>query len=169
MNAGIKLGIAVVVALSALAAGQFASKAVRKIYEDHKEASRSETTKDPVELSKKLTRAQFGDVLKKISDDINKTLPSQADSVTRIDSTSVGPGLRLTYMHTLIGQDALRVTKEQLILNLESQIKNGVCTMPQVRMFVENNVEMIYRYRRENGEYVGEISVLPSRDCARSR
>ena len=169
MNAGIKLGIAIVVALSALAAGQFASKAVRRAYEDHKEASRSETTKDPVELSKKLTRSQFEDVLKKISEDMNKTLPSQIDSVTRIDSTSVGPGLKITYMHTLIGQDYQRVRKEQLILDLESQIKNGVCTMPQVRMFVENNVEMIYRYRRENGEYIGEISVLPSRDCAKAR
>lgn len=108
--------------------------------------------------------AQFQADLVKASNETNKTLPMMIDKDTRLDSTIAGPGKEWTYMYTLVATDVKGVTNARLNEVMGDKIRNSVCTMKEMELFVKNKVVMKYKYRDNDGNYIGEV-VVNAGDC----
>ena len=102
--------------------------------------------------------------LVKASNETNKTLPMMIDKDTRLDSTIAGPGKEWTYMYTLVAPDVKGVTNARLNEVMGDKIRNSICTMKEMELFVKNKVVMKYKYRDNDGNYIGEV-VVKAGDC----
>jgi len=109
---------------------------------------------------------QFQADLVKAANETNRSLPTMVDKDTRLDSTVAGPGKVWTYMYTLVATDVTGITNERLNEAMGSNIRNSVCTMKEMKLFIEKGVVMKYNYRDHAGNYIGEIVVKPE-DCAK--
>lgn len=104
---------------------------------------------------------RFDQVLVEISEKANATMPIQVDSETRIDTTTAGPGNRITYYFTLINLKSDEVDPAELIRAKRKEIINGYQTNPSMAELRKRQVELIYQYRDKNGNVVATIGVSP--------
>lgn len=95
---------------------------------------------------------------------VNRDLPRMLDRDTRMDTTIIGPGRKFTYMMTLVNYSSSDIDHVQLKQMLGTSIRNGVCTAEFMRVFIRNNVTIVYRYRANDGGMIGDIVVSPT-DC----
>jgi len=110
------------------------------------------------------TDAMFEKTLLQAANEQNKSLPMMVDKDTRWDSNIVGPGKSWTYMYTLVSPEAKSITNEKINGFLGPRIRNSVCTMKEMEIFVNNGVSMKYLYRDNEGKVVGEV-VFNAGDC----
>lgn len=113
---------------------------------------------------KEYADAKFQADLVKASSEHNKSLPMMVDSDTRLDTTIAGPGKEWTYMYTLVATDVKGITNEKINEVMGDKLRNSVCTMKEMEIFVRNEVTMKYKYRDNDGNYLGEVVVTPG-DC----
>lgn len=102
--------------------------------------------------------------LSRASKEYNKKLPSVMDRDTRADTTSVGPGLKLTFWFSIVSKSASDINKSQFYQNISPGIKRGVCSDPGLRNFFKDGITLTYLYRGNDGAYITEVNVTP-RDC----
>ncbi len=102
--------------------------------------------------------------LQKASAALNLQLPMTMDVDTRLDSTSAGPGLKLTYRYTLTSYAAADLDSGQLQQIMEGAIRQSACLDPNMRQFFTNGVTIGYDYRGNKGGKVMAFSISPS-DC----
>lgn len=102
--------------------------------------------------------------LQKASAALNKQLPMTMDADTRLDKTSTGPGLKLTYQYTLTSYSAADMDSGQLQQIMEGAIRQSACLDPNMRQFFTNGVTIGYDYRGNKGGKVMAFSISPS-DC----
>lgn len=105
----------------------------------------------------------FASALEAASREMNAQLPRVVDRDTRLDSTGVGPGRRITYVYTLLNIEYGSMRQVDLQQNFQ-KVRNYVCTTADMKSFVSNGVEVVYRYRSSGGSTIGDIVVRPS-DC----
>lgn len=67
-------------------------------------------------------------------------------------------------MYTLVATDVKGITNERLNEVMGDKIRNSVCTMKEMELFVKNKVVMKYKYRDNDGNYIGEV-VVKAGDC----
>lgn len=96
---------------------------------------------------------------------VNRDMPRTVDRDSRVDSVVVGPGRIFTYMMTLVNHRATDIEWIEFERTVGVSIRNGVCSAEFMRVFIRNNVKIVYRYRANDGRIIGDITVLPS-DCA---
>lgn len=94
----------------------------------------------------------------------NKSLPMMVDKDTRWDTTIPGPGKNWTYVYTLVSPELKNITNKEINDVLGDKIRSGVCTMKEMQVFVEKGVKITYKYRNNEGGFIGEVVVTPE-DC----
>ena len=125
-----------------------------------KELGRSSVTK----LNSDRTEGAIEEALRQASNQVNSGLPMMVDKETRLDSTMPGPGKRWTYLYTITSTSSSEVSQQQLQNALGSNIKSYVCSNKDMVAFVKNGVQIIYKYRGNDGKIIGDIIVNPQ-DC----
>lgn len=102
--------------------------------------------------------------LVKMSEQLNKRMPMTIDKDTRLDNILAGPGRRFTYNYTLVTATLPEIDRGYFVKTFQSNLKNGVCSHPDMQIFFRNGVTVGYSYRANDGGSVGKIDVTP-RDC----
>jgi len=100
-------------------------------------------------------------VLMEAASEINKTLPIMVDQYTRLDNTIALPDKSLQYNYTLVELTAEEVNVDTIKKYMEPTIINTVRTSPDLKIYRENKVTMIYNYKDKNGVFVYKLSVTP--------
>ena len=106
--------------------------------------------------------AHFEKALTDVASDMNKTLPMSVDGETRLDSTAPGPGLKFTYVYTLLKHDKSELDVPSLEKSLKPKIVANYKTSPEMKQFRDMNVQLVYQYKDKNGESLFEIAVTPA-------
>jgi hypothetical protein len=102
------------------------------------------------------------EMMAKTASEFNKTCPMMVDQITRMDNAIALPGKIFQYNYTLINMDAALIEIEELKRNLEPVIVNTVKTSPELKLFRDKEITMVYYYRDSNGNYMFKISVGPN-------
>lgn len=111
-----------------------------------------------------VTDPQVQLIAKEASQRVNKQLPLMIDSSTRADSSIVGPGRRFTYVLTDLSNDSTTLTTAQLTQLIGKRITNNVCTTNALKLLIENDYLIIYKYFDKNGRLIGNITIN-RQDC----
>lgn len=105
--------------------------------------------------------AHFDKVLTNTANEMNKTLPMNVDSATRLDTTIGGPGKRFTYIYTLLTVGKTNVDLPLLQNNMRPQIIANYKTSDRMKVFRDQNVELNYEYKDKDGNVLFTIAVSP--------
>ncbi len=96
------------------------------------------------------------------SSQLNRTLPMWINRDVRLDSSFLGPGLRLTYVATVMNSGPnVPATVGELS---PERVKVGICNDQRRRILLVNGVTFSYMYRREDLKPLITISVSAA-DC----
>ena len=101
-------------------------------------------------------------VLANMADQLNKQMPMTIDSETRLDNILASPTApKFTYNYTL--SISLKEIKETNLLDqVRPTLVKGVCTNPDMKIFIDNGVTVGYSYRAMDGSFAGKIEVSPA-------
>jgi hypothetical protein len=102
--------------------------------------------------------------LRKMTEQVNARMPMTVDKDTRLDNLLAGPGARFSYNYTIITATSREIDRTYLMNHLQSKVKAGVCSSPDMQVFFKNKVTVGYSYRASDGVFVGKIDITP-RDC----
>jgi hypothetical protein len=103
-------------------------------------------------------------IAKQASEELNKQLPMTINSETRGDTTIVGPGRRFTYLLTDLSNFSKTETSAQIENEFGSSIRNKVCTTNALKLLVDSDYLITYKYFDVNGRFIGDIAVK-RQDC----
>jgi uncharacterized RDD family membrane protein YckC len=95
---------------------------------------------------------------------INDQGPTMLDENTRLDRASVGPGLRITYHHTLLHYSSQEIDAGALRDNL-SAIRNRVCSNKDMAPNLKHGATYVYSYSGNDGVRITSLDVRQS-DCS---
>ena len=96
-----------------------------------------------------------------IASEINSLLPMKVDSGTRLNNVS-GTRKRFTYYYTLLNYASSDIDSEIFVKEMRDNLKNSVCSNPNIETFLENGVSIRYMYSGNNSSYIADITVEPS-------
>lgn len=105
--------------------------------------------------------AHFDKVLMNTANEMNKTLPMNVDSGTRLDTTIGGPGKKFTYIYTLLTVEKTNLDLPSLQKNMRPQIIANYKTSDRMKVFRDQNVELNYEYKDKDGNLLFSIAVSP--------
>lgn len=71
----------------------------------------------------------------KAAEQSNRLGPQMVDEYTRLDTTAVGPGARISYYYSFPNYSSQEITAVWLETNLKSAVKNRVCTQRDETIF----------------------------------
>lgn len=95
---------------------------------------------------------------------INERGPSMLDENTRLDRASVGPGLRITYHHTLPRYNSQEIDAGVLRDNL-AEVRNRVCANKDMAPNLKYGATYVYSYSGNDGATITSFEVRQS-DCS---
>jgi replication-associated recombination protein RarA len=113
-------------------------------------------------LMDKNPEQSFDEILATVADQTNKTLPMMIDKETRLDATMAGAGKRFTYSYTLVNYAKGEIDTSYLRKSLEPTLFANYKSNPQMKQFRDEQVELHYRYKDKQGEFLLEIIVSPT-------
>jgi hypothetical protein len=90
---------------------------------------------------------------------LNATLPRQLDQYSRLDTVLAGHR-RMTFFYTIFGLHSGDYTKAQVDEHLDAhqeRVKQSYKTMPQLDVYRQNHVEMVYIYKDEMETISGNV------------
>lgn len=100
-------------------------------------------------------------VMMNAASELNKTCPIMIDQETRLDNALAMPNKAFQYNYTLINLDESEVNVDTLKKYIEPFIVNSIKTNPDMKMFRDNKVTMIYYYCDKDGDFVYKLSITP--------
>lgn len=103
----------------------------------------------------------FDEVLVKSADEINKTCPMMVDQYTRLDNANALPNNTFQYNYTLIENTVDEVNMDTVAKYMKPGIIHNVKTNPDLKLFRDNNVTLVYSYRDKNGAFVMKYNITP--------
>ena len=95
------------------------------------------------------------------ANELNKNLPMMIDQYTRLDATTPFPGKQFMYLYTIIGflKDDLSISDLNDTENeIKTRVKNAWKSDDDFQWYRENYIDVIYKYRDENGFFLFEFS-----------
>jgi len=106
-------------------------------------------------------KPSFESQLKEAANEANKSCPMMIDKETRLDNTMALPGNKFQYSYTLVNYVKDSVNADQLQKALQPGILNGVKTNPDLKIYRENKVTMVYSYYDKNKAFITTINITP--------
>jgi hypothetical protein len=101
-------------------------------------------------------------MLTEITEELNATLPKQIDENTRMDTSTVGPGKKLTYFYTILDTASIKLTSVEFSEALRPQLIDSYRTNPKMFELRENDFTVCFCYRDESGTIFANIEITPS-------
>lgn len=121
-------------------------------------------SKGTVGSNGKPSQAAILSALTSMTNQINKSMPMTIDSDTQLDNILASPtSPKFTYNYTLKAS-LQEINAANFFGQMKPTLINGVCTSPDMRIFIENGVTVGYSYRANDGSFAGKIEVSPA-DC----
>jgi hypothetical protein len=114
-----------------------------------------------------VSSSEMEKILVKMTRTMNKDLPRDISAYKRLNTTTVGPGLRFSYIFSLTQNTSQNSSKEDITNYLQQEeqlVKSGFCSNPTTIFFAKNGVTANYTYYLSDGIFMGEFSVTP-KDC----
>ena len=100
----------------------------------------------------------------KAAEQSNRLGPRMVDKDTQWDTTTVGPGARVTYYYSLPNYSSREITSAQLDANLKPVVRNGVCTNKEMRPSLTYGGIYVYVYRGNDGAEIIRFT-FSQHDC----
>ena len=126
-------------------------------YFDYKEINQ-ETSPENL---KDLSDDDWGIILGKITDEVNKTCPKMIDKETRLDNTIALSNRTIQYNYTMVNLEKESIDIDYFEQNLKPVILNEVKTNPGLKKFRDNEVSMSYYYKDKNGKFLIMLKFNP--------
>ncbi len=95
--------------------------------------------------------------------EINKSCPIMIDEYTRLDSASVMADNSFQFSYTLVQMDASALNPDTVRKYMEPGIVEHVRLSPDMKLFRDSKITIVYKYNDKNGEDVLAIQVPPDR------
>lgn len=111
-----------------------------------------------------ITDQRVHSIAKQASEELNRRLPMTINSQTRADTSVVGPGRRFTYLYTDISDQSKAVTAAQITKEIGLSLRNKVCTTMALKLLVDNDYLITYKYFDVDGRFIGDVTVKQG-DC----
>lgn len=105
--------------------------------------------------------ATFDKQMMQISSELNKSCPIRVDAETQLDNAVALPDNTFQYNYTLVGMERATVDIPELENYLQPLILNTIKTNPDLRIFRENDVTMVYNYKDKKGEHLFKLTFKP--------
>lgn len=109
--------------------------------------------------AQRVSDSEIETVLRTVTEQMNKQLPQTIDRETRLDGTISGPGRRFQYLYTMLNHDVSGIDVPAFELQIRQHLTNGVCTNPAMKVFMDNDVDMVYSYRDRSSRHITSVSV----------
>jgi hypothetical protein len=119
----------------------------------------------PTDRYQVITNQQVHSIARRSSQELNTQLPMAVDSQTRADTSVVGPGRRFTYLLTFTQPSSTSETAADLDF---APVRNRVCSTTALKLLVDNDYLIIYKYFDINGRFIGDVAINRS-DCLAPR
>lgn len=100
----------------------------------------------------------------KAAEQSNRLGPRMVDQDTRWDKTAVGPGARVTYFYSFPRYSSREVTSGWLRTNVESVVRNGVCTSRDMKPSLQYGGTYVYSYSGNDGVEIARFA-FNRHDC----
>lgn len=94
--------------------------------------------------------------------EINKTCPIMVDKDTRLDNAMSSSSQDFQYNYTLPNYTKEEIDTTVFEKALKPQLVNTISTNPDLKIFRDNNVTIIYNYKDKNGVFLLRISITPA-------
>jgi hypothetical protein len=104
-------------------------------------------------------------MLQVTANQVNTSLPMMIDRDTRFERMGVGPGRRVTFMRTLIHYTVTEMPGQRLEELVGESIRNGVCSAPEMQVWLIDEVTIVYRYSDKNGTFIHRF-MIDRQTCA---
>ena len=108
-------------------------------------------------------KPSFDKSLAEVSSQINKTCPIMIDEDTQLDNTLALPNKMLAYNYTLVNLEKQNIDIDEFQNFIELNAINNMKTNPEMKLFRENKVTMIYNYNDKNKEFIIKINISPEK------
>lgn len=105
----------------------------------------------------------FNNVITEAERQLNESCPVMVDEDTRLDNATVLPGNIFQYNYTMINSVRDEINIPELENYLEPLLVDNVKTNPDLKIYRDNNITMIYHYKDKFGEAVMKILVTPEK------
>jgi hypothetical protein len=100
-------------------------------------------------------------LLKQAASEANKSCPVNIDKDTRLDNVSSLPDKQFQYSYTLVNYVKDSVNADELQKAIQPGILNQVKTNPDLKIFRDNKVTMIYSYSDKNKVFITKVNITP--------
>ena len=133
----------VVLLIAASIGGMFGKESAESAVNDYKSSIVSEKTK----------------VMMEVSSELNKVLPMMIDKDTQAFSTSIVNGDTLQYNYKFVNLRKDEVDTSFLIPEATKNHTNFVCSSPDMKFLIKNNISVNYAYYGKNHNHITTIFV----------
>ncbi len=105
--------------------------------------------------------ASVHQALTELANQLNSSLPMRVDENTRWDSTMALPGRVLLYSYTIIGVSPEDFDRRGFESELHGVMTRNYETSPDMEVFRDARVTLVFNYRFENGQFAARVEVKP--------
>ena len=133
----------VVLLIAASIGGMFGKESAESAVNDYKSSIVSEKTK----------------VMMEVSSELNKVLPMMIDKDTQAFSTSIVNGDTLQYNYKFVNLRKDEVDTSFLISEATKNHTNFVCSSPDMKFLIKNNISVNYAYYDKNQKHITTIFI----------
>jgi len=99
--------------------------------------------------------------LKRISEQMNKTLPKKLDQYTTLASTKAGPGRRLAYYYTIYNLPKKNMNQAFIESKMKAKLANNYKTNPSMAGLRSRKVILTYVYKDKSGKQAAKFDIQP--------
>jgi hypothetical protein len=103
----------------------------------------------------------FEKQLEMAATETNKSCPKMIDETTRLDKVEAFPGKIFQYNYTLINTKKEELDSTVFDSLMREQLLGGVKASPELKIFRDNQVTLIYNYSDKEGMVACKITIKP--------
>ena len=133
----------VTVIFAASIGGMFGKESAEIVFNNYKDSKINEKTKMMIE----------------ISSEFNKILPMTIDKDTEAFATTIINGDTLQYHYRLVNLRKEEVDSSYLISEATKNHTNYVCSSPDMKFLIDNNISVNYAYYGKNQKHITTIFI----------
>ncbi len=119
----------------------------------------------PISSTPQETEQKLIDELENAARELNKNTPKMIDADTRMDATTVGPGLRININYTLPKHAAGEISADQLIQYVRPTLKNYACNKKNMKILMQWGAVIAYSYHAKDQTLITDI-LIDREDCS---
>lgn len=100
--------------------------------------------------------------LSRLAEQVNKQGPKMIDDDTRLEGVETLANRTILYKYSIVTKLASEIAPDAINQNIRPNVVKAYNTLPDMKLFRDNGVTIVYRYKDKAGELIGDLSVGPS-------